>query len=319
MKLSVIIPVYNTGKYLRKCLDSILKEKIKDMEIIIINDGSSDNSIDIIKEYKEKYKSKIVYFDKENEGQGTARNLGIKNSKGDYLCFIDSDDYINEGTLETALDIALKEDLDILYWNIDWVYEDGKRKHQNIFNPVYKNDDKIGYLLSDPSPCNKLIKTKLIKDNNLFFPTDCIYEDFAFIPSLMVYSEKIKYTDKITYNYLQRNNSTMNQLSYNKKIMDILKAYNHLYKSVAPNYMDELEYIAIMQIIYFKTFDLLKYNKIKEIDECRKFVNEKFPNWINNKYLLKRNKMIIYYCKSIKRRHFRICKSLRLVRNLIRK
>ena len=319
MKLSVIIPFYNTDKYLSKCLDSILKDAPKEMEIIVINDGSTDESERIIKDYKKKYKDIIVYLKQDNSGQGTARNNGIKSAKGDYICFIDSDDFINPGSLKKALDIAYKKDLDILYWNIDWIYNNGNIKHQNIFNPVYKNDDKIGYLLSDPSPCNKLIKTKILKDNNLCFPTDCIYEDFALIPSLMMYAKNIEYTDTIIYNYYQRRNSTMNQTSYNKKIMDILKAYKHLYDRVYPEYVDELEYIAIMQIIYFKTFELLKYNKKDEIDECRKYVNELFPNWVNNKYFLKRNKMIIYYCKSIKKRHFRICKALRRVRDLIRK
>ena len=318
MKLSVIIPVYNTEKYLAKCLDSVLKESLKDMEIIIINDGSSDNSLEIIKKYKEKYKN-IVSINQENSGQGVARNEGIKRAKGDYLCFVDSDDFINPGSLTKAVNMALEKDLDILYWNIDWVYEDGKIKHQNIFNPAYRKTDNIGYLLSDPSPCNKLIRTSLLKDNNLFFPVDCIYEDFALIPSLVKYAKNIEYTDTIVYNYYQRKNSTMNQTSYNKKVMDILKAYKHLYKRVSKEYIEELEYIAIMQIIYFKTFELLKYNKKEEIDECRKFVNELFPNWIKNKYFLKRNKMIIYYCKSIKARHYRICKSLKTVRNLIRK
>ena len=315
MKLSVIIPVYNTAKYLSKCLDSILDNAPKDMEIIVVNDGSTDNSLEVLKRYKDK----IILIDKENGGQGSARNLGIKKSCGDYLCFIDSDDYINPGSLKKAIEIATKKDLDILYWNIDWIYDDGSIKHQNIFNPVYKEDDKIGYLLSDPSPCNKLIKSSIIKNNNLLFPTDCIYEDFAFIPSLVKYAKNIEYTDTITYNYYQRVNSTMNKTSYNKKIMDILKAYNHLYDVVKPDYKDELEYIAIMQIIYFKTMDLLKYNKKDECDECLLFVNNLFPNWSNNKYLLKRNKLIKLYCKSIKKRKYRRCKLLMKLRDLLRK
>lgn len=316
-KISIIIPVYNTEKYLEKCINSILTEKIE-KEIIIVNDGSTDNSLRLIKEIQKKH-SEIILVNQKNQGQGVARNKGIEKATGRYICFVDSDDWINKGSLEKALEISEKENLDILYWNINWIFDNNEIKKQQIHSSVYSKTDNIGYLLSDPSPCNKLIKTEILQKNHLKFPTDCIYEDFAFIPSLVKYCTKINYTKDITYNYYQRKSSTMNQVKYNAKIMDLLKAYNYLYESLYPEYQDELEYLAINQIIYYRTFELLKYNKKKEINECINFIISKFPKWKENKYFKKRDKLIKLYCILISNRCYLLCKIMSFLREKIRK
>lgn len=316
-KISVIIPVYNTEKFIKKCLNSILGESVE-KEIIIINDGSTDNSLKIISDMALEHKE-IIVIDQENHGQGYARNVGINKAQGKYLCFIDSDDYINPGSLDKAIEIAEKDKKDILYWNIDWIYENNDIKHQPIFSKVYDKVDDIGYLLSDPSPCNKLFRKDLFKKNNLEFPTDCIYEDFALIPSLVKYTKNIGYTNEITYNYLQRNSSTMNQVKYNPKMMNIIVAYNHLYNALYPEYKEELEYIAINQLIYFRTFELLKYNRHKEIKECLEEVNKKFPDWKHNKYFVKRNKLIKIYCLLISKKQYILCKFISFIRKKLRK
>lgn len=315
--ISIIIPVYNTGKYLEKCLNSILNEKV-DKEIIIINDGSTDNSLEIIKKFQKKNKE-IILINQKNSGQGKARNVGLNHATGKYICFIDSDDWLNKGSLEKAIAISEKENIDILYWRINWIFDDLRVKEQQIHSSVYPHHDFIGYLLSDPSPCNKLIKNDIFKKNNLEFPTDCIYEDFALIPSLVKYAKKIKYTDEIVYNYYQRNNSTMNQKNYNSKNMDLLKAYDHLYNSLHPKYKKELEYLAINQIVYYRTFELLKYNRKKEVKECLNYVNAKFPNWQYNKYYQQRNKFIKMYCKLINKKYYLLCKIMSYLRTKIRK
>ena len=113
-KISVIVPIYNVEEYLEKCLDSLVNQTLKDIEIILINDGSPDNSEAIVKKYLKKYKEKIIYHKKENEGQGIARNYGIKLAKGEFISFVDSDDYIDLTMLEKLYNKAIKENSDIV-------------------------------------------------------------------------------------------------------------------------------------------------------------------------------------------------------------
>ena len=126
MLISVIVPVYNTGKYLKKCVDSILNQTIgfNNIELIIVNDGSSDDSDSIIKDIINK-NSKIKYFSKENGGQGSARNLGLKHATGEYISFVDSDDWIDTRMYEDLYNIAIKENIDIITCNYTKVYDKG--------------------------------------------------------------------------------------------------------------------------------------------------------------------------------------------------
>lgn len=316
-EVSIIIPVYNGEKFIGKCLNSVLKEKVS-KEIIIINDGSTDGTKEIITSLMAKNQD-IILINQKNRGQGYARNIGIEKAIGKYVIFVDADDWINKGSIDRAVFLAEKDNLDILYWNIDWVYDNGNIKHVSILPPIYKNYDDKGYILSDPSPCNKLIRTNILKKNKIRFPIDCIYEDFALIPSLVKYTKNIKFTEKITYNYYQRANSTMNQSEYNPKFMDLIKAYDHLYSKVMPDYKAELEYLSIMQLIYFRTFELLKYNKKQEIKECISHVNTLFPNWKDNKYFKMRNILIKIYCYFIEKKFYLLCKVMVNIRNMIRR
>ena len=120
--ISIIIPVYNVSKYLRVCLDSVINQTYKDLEIICINDGSLDNSLDILKEYSNK-DNRIIIIDKKNSGVSAARNDGIERSSGEYLFFIDSDDYIDNDFIEVFYNNAKKNDSDLVilsnFWNLD--------------------------------------------------------------------------------------------------------------------------------------------------------------------------------------------------------
>lgn len=314
--VSVIIPVYNGEKYIEKCILSIINQKnLK--EIIIVDDGSTDNSKRVIENYQEKYIN-IKYYYQKNQGQGAARNNGIKKATGKYFMCVDCDDFLNKNTIETAYKIMKKNELDILYWNINWIVN-SQIKKQPIFSKVYKKEDTKGYLLSDPSPCNKMFKTNLFIKNKIEFPTNIYYEDFALIPSLVKYTNKIMYTSQITYNYVQNENSVMHQNKYNKKIMDLVKAFNILYNSLRPNYYEELEYLAINQLIYFRTVELLKYNRRKEIKYIVNYVNNNFPNWRKNKYYKKRPKALKVYCNCIASQNLILAKFLCKIKNIIRK
>ena len=129
-KLSIIVPVYNVEKYLDKCLDSILNSTYKDFELIVINDGTKDNSEQIITKYleNEEYKDKIIYISKENSGLSDTRNLGMSKATGDYIAFVDSDDYIEPNMYETMMNKALEKDFDIVASDVRLVYENSDKE-----------------------------------------------------------------------------------------------------------------------------------------------------------------------------------------------
>ncbi len=282
-KVSVIIPVYNTEQYLNKCLDSLVNQTLKDIEIILINDGSTDNSQNIIDEYSAKYPDKIKSFIKENGGQATARNLGITKATGEYIGFVDSDDWIELNMYEELYNKALSEGLDIVCCNEYLVTDNVKKKNFNRL--MYPNDINNNYIIRESGAWNKIIKRDLIINNNIFFLENRIYEDLATIPTLALYTNKIGYIDSYLYNYLIRNGSTMNQMKYSKKLEDIFPVMEELSSKFQNNHKEELEYLYIMHLLREASLRFLLYkegkNKRKEIINLMK---NKFPNWKNNKY-----------------------------------
>lgn len=318
-KISVIIPVYNIEKYISKCIDSILCQNFEGIEIILVNDGSTDNSFEILEKYRKKYPDIIKVINKKNGGQGSARNEGIKAALGKYISFVDGDDWLDENTYSLAYQIIEKEKADILFWNIKWVYEDGRVKPHPIFPNIEVNNLNKKYVLSDPSPCNKLIKREIFEKNNLFFPENFIYEDFALIPSLSKYASKIVYTDKINYNYRQRLNSTMLQTKYNPKFLDIIKAFDFLKKSLEKtDYYTELEYLGIFQLGYLHSFKFIEYNKHEEIKKCYDYLNNNFPHFKKNKYYLSKPLYFKLYVNLLNKKVFSIAKLLYNVRRKLR-
>ena len=175
-KVSIIVPVYNVEKYIRRCLDSLVNQTIDDYEVIFVNDGSPDNSKDIILEYMEKYPDIIKLYDKENGGQGSARNLGIKKATGEYLGFVDSDDFVNLEMFKKMYDLAKQKKSDIVACSYKIYYENSNTFED--YNLKMNNETIIeDYIMEQPAIWNKLIKRELIIDNKLFFPEGIIYED----------------------------------------------------------------------------------------------------------------------------------------------
>src|SRR5574344_1140045 len=135
-KVSVIVPVYNVEKYIEKCLDSLINQTLQDIEIIIVNDGSTDNCEKIKVNHMNKYKEKIKYYKKENGGLSDARNYGMKYATGDYICFLDSDDYVNVTLYEKMYNKAIEENYDYVECDFIWKYED---KEVKDIGYIYKN------------------------------------------------------------------------------------------------------------------------------------------------------------------------------------
>lgn len=189
-KISIIVPVYNSEKYLSKCLDSLVNQTLQDIEIIIINDGSTDNSQNIIDNYIKKHPTKIKNFFQQNSGQASARNFGIKNAKGEFIAFVDSDDYLELDAYEKAYTFAMQNNFDIVSFNF-WE-ETVDNKYKSSYRKFTDVEPDIKYVLNETSPCNKIIKTNLFIKNNIKFLDNYIYEDLELIPRLILYTDKAR-------------------------------------------------------------------------------------------------------------------------------
>lgn len=291
-KISVIVPVYNVEKYLDKCLDSLVNQTLKDIEIIIVNDGSPDHSQDIIDRYANKYSKKVKAFKKENGGLSDARNYGLSRAKGEYVLFVDSDDYIDINTCEKLYNKATSNNYDIVLFKYYIVYPKSK-KLMNVLSEYHdkNNISKNEYLLSTPSACNKLFKTKFLIDNKFSFPVGIIYEDYASISTLILYNPKIAFVNKALYYYIQSDVSITRRPVYNKKFEDIFIASDILYDKLksSDDVYDELEYHFIDYLLYEGSLNFYKYRRIDNIKRISSWISKRYPNWRRNKYYKVKN------------------------------
>ena len=194
MKLSLIIPIYNIDKYLDKCLNSISTQKNKDIEIILVNDGSTDKSLSICERYKKKDK-RIKIINQENQGLSAARNVGLKYANGEFIWFIDGDDYIEDGSVERIMSLLNVEN-DIIVFNYNKV-KNGKI----IKMKGYYNFDKIDtkYVLAFPSVWNKIFRKSILEVD--LFPEGHVYEDLYAVPNLILRTKNIVFIEDFLYNY----------------------------------------------------------------------------------------------------------------------
>ena len=308
-KISIIVPVYNTEKYIKKCLNSLVNQTLKDIEIIVVNDGSTDKSETIIKEYEQKYMKKIKYLVKKNGGLSDARNYGIKYATGEYVGFVDSDDYVSETMYEKLYNKAIKTGAELVECNVKWIYE--KKEKIDAIEEITKKEDYFIY--GRVMACNKIIKRKSLQENNIMFPIGLRYEDVELYYKLIPYINKMSLVKENMYYYIQRQNSIAN--IQNEKTMDIFNILEKIIKYYKENniyqaFEKELEYLYI-RFLFGSSFLRITKIKNKEIkkEALRKTweeINNKFPNWKNNKYLRNiKTKKNLYY-KTINKFTFKI-------------
>ena len=250
-KISVIIPVYNVENYLKKCLDSVCNQTLTDIEIICINDGSTDNSLKILNEYEIK-DERIKVISKENGGQATARNLGIKEAQGEYVSFVDSDDFIEPTMLEKLYTKSKNNDLDIVMCKIATYDNQTHEIKDNVWYymlGVFRDFEKDIFTHKDTkeftcniavTPYNKIYKTSLLKDNNILFPEGLIFEDEKFFFDVYLRAQKVSIIDEFLYYYrVNRKGSTVNISKENdySDIIPISKLIRQTFKETG-NYED---------------------------------------------------------------------------------
>lgn len=303
IKYSFIVPVYNTEKYLKKCLDSLVNQTYKDFEIIVVNDGSTDKSSSIISKYQKKYKN-IIVIDKENEGLSMARNRGVQKSSGKYIIFVDSDDYVSNKLLE-EIDKKI-DDSDILRFQIateDEEYTKINEYHEEGFESMC-GYDAFKYLSSyhfvEPAWCYVIRKNYYI-ENKFSFKKGVYHEDFGLIPYVIYKARKVKSIDFIGYYYIQRNGSIMNNNDYKKtvkKAFDMLEQYKIMRlfaKNInRKNNLDDYFLSYISNSVIVKARELKKDEKKVYINELKKLnvfdgvlVNTRIRRF--KKYLMKHN------------------------------
>lgn len=237
-KVSIIVPVYNVEKYLRKCLDSLINQTLKDIEIICVNDGSKDNSPKILEEYAKK-DNRIIVINQENAGLSVARNSGIDIAKGEYIGFVDSDDWIDLDFFEKLYYSATSNDTDIAVGGIIRVTGIKKKKFLNFEKETITDNTNLKFELCDvPEKSyvwNKIYKTEKLKEIGLEFEKGIFYEDCIFTPQALFYLGKIVTVPNIYYYYLRRGNSTVKQrgekanadsVYAHKKANDFIKEHN---------------------------------------------------------------------------------------------
>lgn len=214
--LSIIVPVFNTGRYLRKCLDSILKQDFQDFEIIAVNDGSEDESLNILQEYAGG-NSKIRIINKEHEGQGIARNIAISEAKGDVVCCIDSDDWICDNSLSIMMDRMISTNADIVIGNSACTFLDSEeiriKNSEKVSGLIEGEQIKANVFNISATVWPKLIRKDLLTQNGIKFPS-CYFEDLAVMPLVYALAERIAFVNKCIYIQRLNSTSTVHRLEY---------------------------------------------------------------------------------------------------------
>ncbi len=237
-KVSVIIPIYNREKFLKKCIESVQTQTLKDIEIICVNDGSADNSLKIIKKYLEK-DNRIKLINKKNEGLSAARNDGLEIAQGEYVSFVDSDDWIDSDFLEKLYSAAKKYDADIAVCGIKRIRNYKWKYHLKFEKEEFTDDVNRKFKLCDvPEKCyvwNKIYKLSELRKNKILFEPGILYEDRCFTCEALVKLKRLVVIPDVYYNYWTNSNSIVKTKSekHNKdskytyeKMMGYLKSNN---------------------------------------------------------------------------------------------
>ncbi len=297
-EISIIIPVFNTEKYLERCLESVIAQKKIDYEVIVINDGSTDDSDLIIKKYEEKYSQVIKYFDKSNGGLSDARNFGVQKATGKYLCFIDSDDYIDKNLFEMIKPV-IEQDVDLIKYKCIRVEENCK-EIERIDGPVF--DIKSGNEAFDELYANDVLiepawlylyKRSFYIENKFEFPVGKYHEDWAIVPYILIKAETVVSTNIFGYYYVQSSNSITrnnnNQRIY-KRACDMLEHYDYLNSKIKK---DNVKSITMENFkIYMSNCLILKLNELPK-EYHKKYIKELKKRKITDNFKVNNIKQLI--------------------------
>lgn len=283
--VSIIVPIYNAEKYIKKCLDSLLNQTKKELEFILVNDGSTDNTEHIIKKYKDK---RIKYYKNENQGIGKARNFGIEKANGRYIMFIDSDDYIDKNMSKLMFDKAFSNNLDMVicdYYNVI----DGEVHEEKLanFKPTTLKESPNLIFDINLSPWNKLYKRSLINENNINFVENLKYEDAPFVCQALDKAKKIGKVNKCLNYYVMHSSSETT--IRDKRVFDILKIVDIIrtYFKDEDYIKESLDKLTVRIVTNYTIQQRVQKDKevgMKFIDQSFAYLKEQVPDYKDNKY-----------------------------------
>ena len=295
-KVSIIVPVYKSEKYIKKCIDSLVNQSLKDIEIICVNDGSPDNSLDILLEYSKKYNN-IIIINKKNEGVWKARLDGIKKASGEYIGFLDSDDYLDTNFAEKLYNGAIKNNSDISicgFKRIDSVTGKILSKEMGLNeNYIIKMDTNPEDIISiNTALWNKIFRAEILKNLKSFSNPPRILEDMMFLSLTYLSVETISFVNDYLYNYMVIPGSAMNTLKEDdikiikSSMIQVRKEY--MRKNVSKNNLEILSCIAFLHFgasLMLSVFKNDKKNFKKSYCEIVAYLNDYFPEWRSSRYL----------------------------------
>ncbi|MCL2860005.1 MAG: glycosyltransferase [Oscillospiraceae bacterium] len=316
LKVSIIVPVYNDEKYLKRCLQSLFNQTLKDIEIIAINDGSKDRSLEILYEFQKKYASKMVIVEQENGGAGSARNAGINIANGEFINFIDADDYLEQNALEKMFNIAKENNVKLVRCNYKSIIGPFKMRYSNNWgklkgNQIVNIKKNKNYIITEtPAITNKLISRDIFE--TLRFPEKIKWEDLAITPVIVASAQRIYHMDEALYNYRIHNNTTISDfIKKTSKISDILQCVELLKKHMRDRKLD-IEYKKQIEAIYilhllFRVENVMtwigfpKKDKVIIINLIINAIELEYPNWLECKYIQEYKNVNIIFNHSMKK------------------
>lgn len=288
--LSIIVPVYNVQKYLIQNLESLINQTISGYEIIAINDGSTDDSLNILLEYQNKCPF-LKVITQDNSGISVARNKGIEMAQGEYIGFIDSDDFVSGNYVEKMINAAKKQNSDIVVCDIEfyWKANDERNYIMKGMNCQYLSlkQGQQG-ILSPLFAWNKIYRKDFFLKQNVLFRPQTWYEDLEVITFLFAKAEKIEYVDDVLIYYRQRENSIMSTRSIRcVEIFNVLKCIYQRFDSfgLLDDYYDEICYLFIENLLLYGQYRFLVLDNYREINKkALSMMKEYFPNYKKNQY-----------------------------------
>ena len=292
-KLSIIALVYNLEEYLPRCLDALVNQTLQEIEILCVDDGSTDSAPEIIEQYAKKYPDKIKTFHKENGGEFTTRNYGLERANGEYVTFVDTDDYVELDWAEKLYNSAKETDADMAVCGFERIdLETNKVIAKNMNKSKYKekeitaDDDFVMFI--NPAPWNKVYKREVIKDFK-FLPFRG-FNDTLFLMTCYTKMKKIAFINDILYHYYLRYDSQIHTVNENdvKNMKKYLLEVKQIYEKTKPEYMQILDTMAFLHlgtsIMYRASYDESIDIKLM-LKDTIKYLDEHFSLWRKSEFL----------------------------------
>nr|WP_027870279.1 glycosyltransferase family 2 protein [[Eubacterium] cellulosolvens] len=317
ISVSVIVPVYNTAAYLKRSMDALVNQSLEKLEILVIDDGSTDESPQILRDYEEKYPSKVRVIHQENRGQAAARNLGIREARGTYIGFADSDDYVHREMYRKMYELATETGADYVECRYHAMLEGESGIREISPRGRIRAHKETREMLIDPqvSPWNKLFQREVLLKSGAVFPEGFIYEDTSWYAKCVPYIRKTAFLDEAPVYYSIRENSTMTG-DRGRRVADIfpvLKDMLFFYRERGffDAYQNELEYFCVKIALCSNLARIGRVGDGKLAGELTRrtfaFVEEEFPEYRGNPYFTGKTGL---YIRNVRRWNGRICSKI---------